>query len=146
MTRIGRTKARELRRMSPAWRLGLPQARKISSQVVPAQGCSRVRSAAVSARLVALKSEGRNPKSENGLSKWAATPLRWLWIRPSDFGFLSAFGLRVSDLARPACPPRKQPMHHRHPHPALALPWLWCGFRMALGWLWGPNRLAISRL
>src|ERR1019366_741778 len=144
MSRISRTKAKELRRMSPAWRLNPSQARTISSQVVPAYGCARVRSVAGNARLAALKKEGRNPKSENGLSKWAAPPLRWLWIRPSDFGFLSAFGLRVSDLDGPACPPRKQPMHHQHPHPALALPWLWCGFRMALGWLWGPNRLAIS--
>src|ERR1035441_3933002 len=36
MSRIGRTKARELRRMSPAWRLGPSQARTISSQVIPA--------------------------------------------------------------------------------------------------------------
>src|ERR1017187_9396509 len=64
MSRIGKTKARELRRMSPAWRLGLPQARKISSQVIPAQGCARVRSAAGSARLAALKSDGRNPRPE----------------------------------------------------------------------------------
>lgn len=34
--------------------------------------------------------EGRNPKSEKGLIRWAVTPLRWLRIRD--------FGLRASDF------------------------------------------------
>ena len=54
------------------------------------------------------KTEGRNPNSENGLIRLAAAPPGWLSIRTSAFGFLSAFGLRVSGLAWPG-PTLEQP-------------------------------------
>ncbi|MEI7940364.1 MAG: hypothetical protein WCK27_27090, partial [Verrucomicrobiota bacterium] len=52
--------------------------------------------------------EGRNPNSENGLSRLAAAPPGWLSIRTSAFGFLSAFGLRISGLEWPV-PTLEQP-------------------------------------
>ena len=44
------------------------------------------------------KSEGRNPK--RSFARGVARPLRRLSLRTSDFGFLSDFGLRPSDLGR----------------------------------------------
>ncbi|MEI6781330.1 MAG: hypothetical protein WCQ21_10475, partial [Verrucomicrobiota bacterium] len=49
-----------------------------------------------------------NPNSENGLIRLAAAPPGWLSIRPSDFGFLSDFGLRISGLEWPG-PTLEQP-------------------------------------
>jgi hypothetical protein len=42
--------------------------------------------------------KAKNPNSENGLMRWAATGPGWRWIHPSVFGFLSVIGVRVSDL------------------------------------------------
>jgi hypothetical protein len=38
--------------------------------------------------------EARNPKSERHLSRRAAVLRERQWLRTSDFGFLSAFGIR----------------------------------------------------
>src|ERR1017187_91778 len=48
--------------------------------------------------------EARNPKSEDGLNLNVAIVQGCLWIRPSDFGFSSAFGLRASDFRPPSLP------------------------------------------
>jgi hypothetical protein len=45
-----------------------------------------------------LKTEGRRPKAENTARRQVAARLTWLWIRTSEFGLLSTFGLRPSDL------------------------------------------------
>src|ERR1035437_14634 len=153
MTRIGRTKARELRRMSPAWRLGLPQARKISSQVVPAQGCARVRSVGGNARLAALKSEGRNPRPEirpkSEIREWLE-PLDRYSARvamDSGFGLRISFGLRSSGFGfGPSRIPAPKATHAPPTSASgfgftLALVWLWCGFGVALGWLWTPESM-----
>ena len=55
--------------------------------------------------------EGRNPKSENDLIRWAAAPLdSGFGVLPSDFIRPSVFGFRVwSEPARPQSSPGRSP-------------------------------------
>ena len=140
--------------MSPAWRLGPPQASTIGSQLVPAPGCARVRSVAKSARLAALKSEGRIPRPEIR----PKSEIRE-WLEPvgcysagvamdSGFGHRISFGLRSSSFGfGPSRVPAPKAIHAPLTSSSsfgftLALGWLGPGLYVACTWLEGRMRVA----